>query len=482
MSKLYGNIKPEDRLKMSKALLESYVQKKIAVDKNVFRFKNIVVFDSIIPKSYYDSDKIEYIKKNAVKIYSRLKMTGEYWTDGLVDDVVASINETDIDKNLSKYDNLCIYIDMNLLLHLIETYDKTEADDLVINTLDDIILPAVKAFDTNGYDVILNCVAEIMNDTTRLPPELKQIMLRDGYGLTHTWSTVNRQWGSILRRLTHMYMCYVCNEFLIVRSKDMVSILNRFINFIEVYFGSRQASFVGERDLFTINGKGSLFGSLMSVDKVFDAILSQDNALTMNDTYAYDKARVHAEAGPLASENAKMLARVSTERSSKKEALFTDSQVKRSNNDTQPSSVGYYRESLCDYAITKNSFKSRDVMLASLRIQGYKLNDLYSEFLGIDINMTETEKLNDFARKVDKVAIAFESMANQWEKEDAFNLAHDVLDAIDKERDGAKNESYLLSLDNIRKDLNELMEAGRKNNVQLKRTQIVIATPQGYDL
>ena len=95
--------------------------------------------------------------------------------------------------------------------------------------------------------------------------------------------------------------------------------------------------------------------------------------------------------------------------------------------------------------------------------------------------MTETEKINEFARKVDKVAIAFESMANQWEKEDAFNLAHDVLDGVDKELHSATNESYILSLNNIRKDLSELMEAGRKNNVQLKRTQIVIAVPAGYE-
>lgn len=128
--------------------------------------------------------------------------------------------------------------------------------------------------------------------------------------------------------------------------------------------------------------------------------------------------------------------------------------------------------------IMKNEVSARDLM--RLSFVPNRAVTFYKENVGIQITRTDAEMINNLSRKVDLCSIQFENMSNQWNKEDAFNYAYDILNEIDDAAAKTKNKDTMLAIQAVRNNLTNAMTMARKKDIKKMRTTINISYPKGY--
>jgi len=128
--------------------------------------------------------------------------------------------------------------------------------------------------------------------------------------------------------------------------------------------------------------------------------------------------------------------------------------------------------------IMKEYANARDVM--NLTLNAEAAIEYYKDSLGVTIMRTDAERINRLARKVDLCRIQFENMSNQWNKLDATNFAHDILNEIDDAMGKTTNKDSIIALQAIRNDLLQVMVYGRNIDIKKQRNTIYINYPKGY--
>lgn len=128
--------------------------------------------------------------------------------------------------------------------------------------------------------------------------------------------------------------------------------------------------------------------------------------------------------------------------------------------------------------ITRSHYNARELMKVTANINTGI--EYMAETMGITIMRTDAEKVNNLARKVDLVAIQFESMTNQWNKTDAVNYAWDVIGEIDDAMAKTTNKDTMIALQAIRSQLLQEMARGKEKDIRKMRTTINISYPKGY--
>lgn len=228
----------------------------------------------------------------------------------------------------------------------------------------------------------------------------------------------------------------------------------------------------------------SLFFDICGIKDVVFLIKTKEIMLKLCDNYAYNNSGLSMQYDTIAKDINQFMNRRSLKKVflNQKPANYKVDVGRRLeekcitgiNNDTETELFTLVKESLC---ITKREMPARDVMFVTSRSGAISY---FSEVVGIQLTKTEAEKVRGIARRIDMALIQFENMSNQWNKVDAMNYAHDILNDIDDLMYITTNKDTMLALESLRGELYRAMVNARSKDIKKMRTNIVINYPAGY--
>lgn len=454
-------------------------------DKNCIKPNYIGIIDGLLSRKDVDetlgsNPEDTGIWDRAVGIY----MSNTYDTYRLVQ----SIYDNDVDGFVKSFedgkDAVEVYVDKVFIEYVVNNYSDPSGREIGYGLLDKYLLNKIATFYDLDlmYSYMQNTLIDLYNNPNSqiifngLDPHRGQYQMNINYLGDIGYQNTQRK-DNILK-IVGFYLQYCFNE----------SIIRQNINFEKVSPGFRFMQVLSNiyldrtgNNIYNPN-VNSLFFDVCGIRDICFIIKIKACLFQIYESMAERNSGIRNELLKVKDEHMKFINRRSLKGVliNQKPANYIQNKkmandgIDSGNVNERPELFVTVQESLC---ITKKCFAPRDVTKALSSDNGLSY---FAETVGIQITRTDAEKVRNISRRIDVCLIQFENMSNQWNKVDAMNYAHDILNDIDDMQLVTTNKDTMLALEALKSQLLTAMADARKIDIKKLRTNIVINYPAGY--